>query len=475
MYNKRLGCLTGTGIVATLITLVSIIGFALFSGNQMFSAGALNAQEGDTYGGFTSHAQIKDCSACHAPLLGAETMADRCASCHTDIASQMKDVAKLHGMITKNNPELSCRECHPEHRGSTASLTDMRNHTFPHEALGYSLKGHQVTVKNEPFTCSDCHPNEVSSFSRDTCDACHRDMDVAFTQEHVLSFGEDCMGCHDGVDTYGSDFAHTSYKLIGKHADAACTKCHLDAHTVAALKSAPQDCFSCHEPDDEHDGKFGNDCSSCHSPEGWTPADFNHDLADFKLEGEHREASCEDCHKNDVYAGTPKDCYSCHGEDDDHNGKFGTDCSVCHTPNDWEDATFEHERTRFPLTGKHTDVSCEDCHKNGEFKGLDIACISCHVEPEKHFGQFGTDCAACHSTDAWTPAKFNGEHTFPLDHGEEGLVSCATCHPVTYTAYTCYGCHEHNESNVRSEHLEEGISDFQNCMECHADGREHDD
>jgi hypothetical protein len=302
-------------------------------------------------------------------------------------------------------------------------------------------------------------------------------MDIAFTQSHVLAFGTDCLGCHDGVDTYGSDFSHSGFvfQLSGKHADVTCTKCHLDARTIADLQSAPQDCYSCHQQADAHNGAFGTDCAACHNPASWEDATFDHNLSAFKLEGEHAEVKCESCHKNNVFKGTPTDCFSCHQQDDEHNGQFGTDCAACHTPNDWEGASFDHTRSNFPLTGAHTQVECDACHKNGQFKGLDTTCLSCHAEPVEHAGQFGTDCVACHSTNAWSPATFNGKHTFPLDHGESGTVACATCHPSTYTTYTCYGCHEHNESNIASEHREEGISDFGNCVECHADGREHDD
>ena len=33
----------------------------------------------------------------------------------------------------------------------------------------------------------------------------------------------------------------------------------------------------------------------------------------------------------------------------------------------------------------------------------------------------------------------------------------------------CYGCHEHTPANIRAEHEEEGIRDFENCVECHRD------
>ena len=56
MHNNRLGCFTGAGIIATLVTLFAIAGFALVGGSEMFSAGDLNAQAGEPLGGVTSHA-----------------------------------------------------------------------------------------------------------------------------------------------------------------------------------------------------------------------------------------------------------------------------------------------------------------------------------------------------------------------------------------------------------------------------------
>ena len=35
-----------------------------------------------------------------------------------------------------------------------------------------------------------------------------------------------------------------------------------------------------------------------------------------------------------------------------------TKCSACHTPEDWGDVNFVHERTGFPLTGQHAQVAC---------------------------------------------------------------------------------------------------------------------
>ncbi|MCC7117558.1 MAG: cytochrome c3 family protein [Anaerolineales bacterium] len=411
MQNKRLGCLSGTGILTAIVTTLVIAGYAYARGGLLYNPGPLNAQSGAALGGVTSHAETGgDCKACHAAPWETETMADRCMNCHREVAGELQNADSLHGKMMNPVQDVACRSCHSEHRGADAPLTEMDEATFPHETIGYSLRGHRLTVTREPFTCADCHADDVSQFDLQTCDTCHRQIDSNFTVSHETSWGGDCLACHDGVDTYGANFDHNAFAfpLAGKHADVSCSDCHANARAIADMKSVSQDCASCHLSDDAHAGEFGADCASCH------------------------------------------------------------------TPSDWKDATFDHSRSNFPLTGAHQQVECEQCHTNDQFTGTPTECVACHADPAFHLGQFGTDCAACHTTSAWKPATFNESHTFPLDHGEGGTVSCATCHPNNFTTYTCYGCHEHSESKIRSKHIEEGISDFQNCMECHPTGREHE-
>lgn len=407
--NNRLGCLTGTGLIAALVAVFVLAGVAFASGGQMFSPGDLNAQEGEMLGGVLSHAQIQECGACHVPFWGREAMADRCIKCHTGIAAQMLTVAELHGIITHKSPALACRDCHPEHRGKTASLTELGKNVFPHDALGYSLEGHQRNLDGTPFECADCHGDDITTFASDSCLTCHRQVDMVYAQIHLITFGADCLACHDGVDSYGDTFDHNrlTFPLIGKHAGVDCGLCHINARKASDLRAASHACYSCHQRDDAHKGAYGADCETCHSPEGWTPASFDHNLSAFKLDGAHANAQCASCHKNGVYKGTPAEC------------------------------------------------------------------AACHAEPIVHLGRFGVDCAACHTTTAWTPASYNGPHAFPMNH--EGANSqCATCHPSSLMTYTCYGCHEHNPSKIASEHRKEGINDFEDCVKCHADGRKHE-
>jgi hypothetical protein len=391
-----------------MVTILVIAGYAYARGGLMFNPGPLSTQGTQMLGGVTSHAETGgECNACHTAPWESATMADRCTACHTEIASQMRDVATMHGTLMHNNPNLGCRHCHPEHRGADAALTLMDGASFPHEVLGFSLNGHQRTAGREPFSCTDCHHGDVTTFTLESCDTCHRQIDLGFMTAHTLSFGSACLDCHDGVDRLGKNFDHSvfSFQLTGKHVGVACVQCHINARGFGDFPVTLQDCYSCHHNDEPHEGRFGLDCAACHTAEGWTPASFDHNLSNFLL------------------------------------------------------------------TGAHSTVACENCHVDGQFQRLSTTCVACHAEPAFHAGQFGTDCAACHTTAAWTPAEFNGQHTFPLNHGDG--ASCATCHPSSFTTYTCYGCHEHEEAKVREKHVDEGINNFQNCMECHPTGDEH--
>jgi hypothetical protein len=407
--KKRLGCLTPGGIAAALLTLAVAGTLLLLRGGTIFSPGALNAQAGgQVLGGVASHAETGGrCAACHPEPWSGETMADRCLACHEAVADEMRDMASLHGKLTGEG-EAACRDCHPEHRGSLAALTEVDAAAFPHETTGYSLEAHQETAGGDAFACGDCHGEDLLRFEPSVCTGCHRELDAAYVEDHVADFGHGCLACHDGSDSYGSDFDHDAlaFALEGQHESAACRACHQGARSTADLRA------------------------------------------------------------------TPGICYGCHAAEDAHGGEFGPDCATCHTAENWQDATFDHARTDFALTGAHVEVECAGCHGGEGFQGAPTDCYGCHPDPAFHAGLFSTDCAACHDTAAWTPAGYDEPHTFPFDHGEEGISPCRRCHPQALETYTCYECHEHEPAEVEREHLEEGIRDFQDCVECHPTGRE---
>jgi len=308
-------------------------------------------------------------------------MSDRCVVCHKDISTQWQDPSTLHGNLHKNAPSLTCQNCHPDHRGPNASLTDLTKADVSHDAFGYALKAHQVKTDGSPFTCVDCHATNYTKFDQNVCATCHQLVKADFMQAHIQAYGTGCLACHDGIDSYGHTFNHNSvaFQLTGKHIQLTCAQCHTGARTIADLKATPQDCNSCHAKDDKHKGQFGNACGACHTPDGWLPASFDH--------------------------------------------------------------------SKFPLTGGHAGLACTSCHKSGIFTGLSSACASCHADPAFHAGLFtGTACDQCHTTVAWTPATYNGAHPGGCDGNciDHRGASCNDCHTVNLMTATCLKCHDSN-------------------------------
>ena len=127
------------------------------------------------------------------------------------------------------------------------------------------------------------------------------------------------------------------------------------------------------------------------------------------------------------------------------------------------------------MTGAHVEAACADCHANKVYPGTPQACVACHDDPLYHRSLLGNDCASCHSTTDWSPARYDRDHTFPINHGESRASPCQACHADTLATYTCYDCHEHEPASIEREHLEEGISDFQDCMRCHPTGEKEDE
>ena len=461
MKKTRMGCFTTSGIMAAVLTALIVTGFAFASGGMVFSPGGLNARARDSLGGVSSHtAQATEplggvnshaeiagqCNLCHAPFWANTTMADRCVACHTDVAVQWLDKSTLHGVLRQNNPNLACRNCHPDHRGPDSPLIDLGRTRFPHNTVGFSLTGHQTKSDGSLFSCNDCHIQRYTSFDQTICSTCHTQVDAAFLQTHSQDFGSDCRDCHDGVDTFGHNFDHNKapFQLIGKHAQVLCTKCHIEARLLADLKSIPQDCNSCHAEQDVHEGRLGPACGTCHNPTGWAPAPYDHNLSAFKLDGQHMAVACQKCHIDHVLQGTPSDCFACHSANDTHKGRLGNSCGTCHTTAGWAPALYDHNLSAFKLSGQHVTVTCSKCHINHVLQGTPTNCYACHAGNDTHQGHLGTNCATCHSTSGWKPAVYDHNLSIFKLTGQHIQVTCLNCHVNDVfkgTPANCNSCH----------------------------------
>lgn len=259
-------------------------------------------------------------------------------------------------------------------------------------------------------------------------------------------------------------------EVIEGHADleSECTKCH------SRFKKASQKklCLDCHEETaldiKSKKGFHGrnklvdrSDCKSCHTEHKGRDADvvqlnqttFDHKLTDFELDGVHTGVSCKSCHKPDkIYAEAPSACFDCHGEQEPHKGNLGEQCEDCHSSKSWQDFKYDHDKTDFPLEGKHQDVSCHSCHINEQYEDIPQDCNSCHYLNDVHSGRNGTQCEDCHSPEKWDESKFDHKRDteFALK-GKHKKVSCNACHvdPVAdkKPPKDCFSCHKNDDQH----------------------------
>ncbi|MEI7828367.1 MAG: hypothetical protein WCI31_01285 [Prolixibacteraceae bacterium] len=231
-----------------------------------------------------------------------------------------------------------------------------------------------------------------------------------------------------------------------------------------------------------HGKSFQIDCAQCHTSTNWkvnpTAIQFNHDITNFKLVGQHLIVNCKDCHLVLTFKDGRSNCLDCHA--DAHNQSLGKDCGKCHTPKSWiiSDVTAMHQKTRFPLLGAHRTVTCSECHKSAskyQYEPLGIECVNCHntdfqktTTPNHVTNKYSTFCLECHNenSNSWRTTLTSHE-SFPLTGGHK--VGCGLCHTTGHYAKIPTDCNNcHNKQYIASQipkHQSAGIP--VKCETCH--------
>ncbi len=456
--NRPLGCLSGVALMASLLTSLAAVASAVATDNQIFSPGELRSMvAAEPLGGVLSHAEL-ECRGCHVPPWSLQPMGEKCLDCHTEVRAEMGDASSLHGdgFATSRN----CRKCHTEHAGPAASLTRYDGKDIRHDRFGFSLQAHEVKFGDRLIDCQDCHTESLRTFDVVPCVVCHLEIDGDWMSGHLEDYGYGCLGCHDGVDSYGSKFDHLQvvFPLEGRHQQVRCSGCHPGATTITALREVPQECEACHGEDDVHEGRLGPNCAGCHSAAGWDQIlTFDHGLTGFSLVGSHVVVLCAQCHVNGRLAGIPKECVACHIQDDVHVGRLGTLCGECHDPRSWDQVDlilFDHNLTGFPLTGAHRAATCQTCHGSDLLASLPADCVGCHSQDDIHDRRLGLECQQCHSTASWSELDLSA-----FDHDLTGFellgshltTDCQSCHVggrLTGLPRDCIGCHSKDDIHL---------------------------
>lgn len=120
------------------------------------------------------------------------------------------------------------------------------------------------------------------------------------------------------------------------------------------------------------------------------------------------------------------------------------------------DNRVDHDKTRFPLRGRHQNVPCESCHPPSQgtrlWKGVPLDCQGCHSDRRSHKGTLGMQCERCHDVSGWKSIRHTAaQHRFPLVGNHN--VPCASCHKKgahLVAKVTCADCHEQTHRGTRA-------------------------
>jgi hypothetical protein len=400
------------------------------------------------------HAKYEaECDRCHLPF-SRDKQDALCHDCHEKVAADIASKQGYHGRAGVHESE--CRHCHTDHKGRDADVIQLGTETFDHEFTDYPLRGAHVST-----SCNLCHLQEKKY--RDapaSCKSCHTRDDV-----HKGGLGDKCSDCHTERSWRRTEFDHdkTEFVLREKHAELDCNSCHVDTK----YKETARECFACHLLNDVHAGRYGQNCNDCHNQKDWKLSSYDHrGETGYPLVGKHRSTKCDVCHTGQLFKDKlDTQCIACHRADDQHGGRYGKQCGTCHTPDQWGESRFDHnKKTEFPLQGEHEKAKCTACHRSEpRNEKLDTSCHSCHAIDDVHAGQQGNQCGDCHDENGWgNQVRFNHDlASFPLI-GLHAAVPCEECHisaRFKTAASNCNACHQPDDTHERKLGLE--------CEKCH--------
>lgn len=275
--------------------------------------------------------------------------------------------------------------------------------------------------------------------------------------------------------------------LIQGHAkyEDQCAKCHRQF----SKKGQKALCLACHKKIasdlKQEKGYHGRsteigrgECGQCHGDHlgrdadviGLDPETFDHGQSDFILRDAHATAPCRACHKaGKKYRAAPAHCNDCHKKDDVHQGRLGTDCSQCHNERTWAKTRFDHDKTDFPLKGKHRKAACKVCHPNERYKKITTVCYDCHRLEDVHRGRYGKKCQDCHREEKWSRITFDHDRDTKYELlGAHRKAPCDACHRKgniyqEKTSDQCQACH-------RGDDAHQGRYG-RKCQDCHSPRR----
>ncbi|MBI5214695.1 MAG: hypothetical protein HY960_02975 [Ignavibacteriae bacterium] len=466
-----------------------------------------------------------ECASCHTDVHKSE-LGTNCLRCHSNDLWLIPDMKEKHQQtrfpLIGSHAFVTCEACHERTSANRFSGTPLEciachqkeyqaTTTPSHEQVKFPVdcnRCHQVTSTwssgfnhnrttfpltgaHQTAICSQCHVDNKFLNLPSDCYSCHaQHFADAQSPNHVAAeLNHDCKLCHTTSVWKPSTFEHsaTAFPLTGKHFTTECQECHKNGDYNLTYSN----CVECHQTDFQQASNpnhqangFNQHCQSCHTTTNWQTTTFDHTTTTFALTGAHQVVLCSSCHTNNNFQLTYTNCYQCHQADfqqvttPNHvAGNFNQTCQPCHSTTAWKPATFNHDGTSFPLTGRHAYSQCQSCHENGNYNLTYSNCVQCHqtdfqqaTNPNHQTSSFNENCVSCHSTDGWSPASFDHTSTAFALTGSHVSTLCSSCHinnnyQLTYS--NCYQCHQTDYQQVTEPNHVNGVFIY-TCEPCHS-------
>jgi len=197
-----------------------------------------------------------NCSACHTPVKGVEAV--NCIVCHAN------DDNILQRQPTAFHADIgNCSDCHSEHRGRHAAMTEMDHNvlaiigrkqlektaTDDSESAALLAWLRQADGSPDKTSSTFVHPDLTAKERTLNCASCHQNDD-----RHFGLFGTNCASCHEAKKWSLPEFRHPS------PASKDCAQCHqappshymmhfkmISAKVAGKPHAKVSECYTCHQ------------------------------------------------------------------------------------------------------------------------------------------------------------------------------------------------------------------------------------
>jgi hypothetical protein len=444
------------------------------------------------------------CDECHQRSLTVEHYYRgnglTCSTCH-----ESSDPDVQNAIATG---DTDCSACHEFGSGGHPYIPDAHLSDIDTD----SLSGIYPSGPYGPYTCTDCHQQELSpehvrtssSSAPDDCDACHP------TPRDTLSpWAKGCVegGCHvvaTPQEQHAQQTANHDASTESLNAKCAGSGCHV--MTDLGELHLDLGCLTCHSDTVVPDTKV---CEVCHADKvdgdgnvvehGYVAADHTGTPPDATIPINsvvYGPYACMDCHELELAPEHEKTsssssvsdpiCGACHPTPAntlvpawDKNTCAQDGCHPAGTPQE-EHGDVDAAHTRLPSNDKCSGSGCHNEDLAGTHNDSTDDCLTCHdtgVPTEK-------DCEVCH------PDKVDGDGNV-IDHGYNAtthgaLVGTSTLAgtisgqswtdnagltiiggPQTYSDQMCGSCHS---MDLYTEHDKPSSAGPGGCDVCHGGG-----